>query len=159
MRIAIDPVPVVLGIYAYVSDVLGQAVGRRAGEDAASLGKRYGGKKGPSVDREIQKLTRALHADVKTADKLLKKTADVWKISAETDLVELVVQARGEGPDPQAYVLLRPAEIRAVLASIGEAARGAGEGEETIAQLEEAADALPARSTTYLAFGFDPWGV
>lgn len=159
MRIAIDPVPLVLGTYAYVADVLGRAAERRAAEDAASLGRRFAGQKGQSADREIQRLTRTLHTDIKTADKLLKKMADVWKISADTDLVDLVVQARGEEPSPQAYVLLRPAEIRALLASIAEAARGAGEGEETISQLEQAADALQARPSEYLAFGFDPWGV
>ena len=42
----------------------------------------------------------------KTADKLLKKTADVWKISQETDLVDIVIRARGEEPEPRAYVLL-----------------------------------------------------
>src|SRR5690606_2197829 len=61
MRIAIDPVPLVLGTYAYVADVLGRAAERRAAEDAASLGRRFAGQKGQSADREIQRLTRTLH--------------------------------------------------------------------------------------------------
>lgn len=104
-------------------------------------------------------MVRSLQADVKTADKLLKKTSDVWSISGETDLVDLVVQARGSDPAPQAYVLLRPADIRALLAKIRDAARGAGESVETLEQLDRAMDAFEARPGEYLAFGFDPWRV
>src|SRR5690606_4880431 len=34
-----------------------------------------------TADREVQQLVRLLHADLKTAEKLLRKTADVWEIS------------------------------------------------------------------------------
>jgi hypothetical protein len=158
MRIALDPVPVVLGIYAHVGALLGRAAERREEAEAEALGRRFGRQRAEAADREVQRLVHVLHADVKTADKLLKKTGDVWKISRETDLVDLVVQARGEEPEPQSYVLLKPADVRAVLLSIRDAARGAGEDEETIAQLDRAADALEARPGDYLAFGFDPWG-
>ncbi|MBI4408994.1 MAG: hypothetical protein HY561_04765 [Gemmatimonadetes bacterium] len=158
MRIAIDPIPVVVGIYAYVGEILSRTAQRREGESAQPLARRYAGKRG-DADREVQRLVRALHADVKIADKLLKKTADVWKISQETDLVDLVVQARGDEPQPQAYVLLQPAQIRELLATIRTAAAGAGESEETLEQLERAADGIEARPSEYLTFGFDPWGV
>lgn len=156
MRVAMDPVPIVLGIYAHVGELLTRAARRRAEEDAEALGKRFARQR-ESADREVQRMIRALQADVKTADKLLKKTADVWKISQETDLVELVVQPRdGEG-DPKAYVLLQPAEIRSLLGTIREAARGAGESEETLAELEKGAAEMDGRPREYLAFGFDPW--
>lgn len=158
MRIALDPVPVVLGIYSYVGELLARAAERREDGDAESLGRRFARQRAEAADRDVQRLVHALHADVKTADKLLKKTSDVWKISRETDLVELVVQARGGEPEPQSYVLLKPDEIRALLRSICLAARGAGESEETVTQIERAADALEARPSDYLAFGFDPWG-
>lgn len=159
MRIALDPVPLVLGIYSHVGELLNRAATRRDDAEPAELTRRFSRQRSESVDREIQRLVHSLHADVKTADKLLKKTGDVWKISRETDLVDLVVQARGEEPEPQSYVLLKPDEIRALLAAIRDAARGAGEDEETVQQLDRAADALEARPGDYLAFGFDPWGV
>lgn len=157
MRIALDPVPVVLGIYAHVVELLNNTAERR--EDAAPdvLGRRFGRQRAEAADREIQRMVRSLHADVKTADKLLKKSGDVWKISQETDLVDLVVKARGEDPAPQSYVLLKPDQIRALLSAIREAARGTGEDEETLEQLDRAADAIVARPGDYLAFGFDPW--
>ncbi len=158
MRIAMDPVPVVLGMYAYVGELLARAMGRHEGADAESLGRRFGRQRAEAADREVNRLVHALHADVKVADKLLKKTGDVWKISQETDLVDLVVQARGDEQDPQSYVLLKPDQIRALLRAIRDAAKGTGEDEETVAQLERAADALEARPGQYLAFGFDPWG-
>lgn len=157
MRVAIDPVPLVIGIYAYVGELLGRAAQRKEEGDAESLARRYARQREGAADREVQRLVRALHGDVKTADKLFRKTADVWKISQETDLVTLVVQPRGEGADPQAYVLLKPDEIRAILGSIRAAARGAGESEETVEQLGRAGEAIDARPGDYLAFGFDPW--
>jgi hypothetical protein len=156
MRIVLDPVPLVLGIYAYVGELLARAVERRVDDDAASLGRRMTRQRG-GADRDAQKLVRTLHSDVKTADKLLKKTADVWKISRETDLVDLVIGTRdGESP-PRAYVLLRPREIRPLLLAIRAAADGAGENEEVLARLGEAADSLDPKSNDYLAFGFDVW--
>lgn len=159
MRIAVDPVPLVLGIYAHVGTLLSRALERREEGDAESLGRRYGRQREHEADREIQRLVRTMQTDIKTADKLLRKSGDVWKISQETDLVDLVVQPRGEDSGPEAYVLLRPDDIRALLLSIRDAARGAGEGEETIEQLERGAETLEARPGDYLAFGFDPWGV
>jgi hypothetical protein len=158
MRIAMDPVPVVLGMYAYVGQLLARVMDRHEGGNAEDLGHRFGRQREEAADREVQRLVRALHADVKVADKLLKKTGDVWKISQETDLVDLVVQARGDEPDPRSYVLLKPDQIRGLLAAIRDAARGTGEDEETIEQLERVADGLEARPSDYLAFGFDPWG-
>ena len=157
MRIALDPVPLVLGIYAHVSQVLGRAAERRADDTAEALGRRYGRQREETADREVQQLVRLLHSDLKTADKLLRKASDIWEISRETDLVMLVVQPRGQEPEPRAYVLLRPDDVRALLGSIRDAARGAGQDEETIGQLERAADAIEARPGDYLAFGFDPW--
>jgi hypothetical protein len=156
MRIVIDPVPLVLGIYAYVGELLAGAVSRRDDDDAATLAKRMSRQRG-SADRDAQKLVRALHAEVKTADKLLKKTSDVWKISQETDLVDLVIGMREDGAAPKAYVLLRPREIRPLLESIRAAAEGAGESGETLESLTRAADSLDARSNDYLSFGFDAW--
>lgn len=156
LRIAIDPVPIVLGIYAQVGELLNRASSRREDDDAEALARRFSSRRG-EADRDIQKLVRALHTDVKNADKLLKKTADVWKISQETDLVDLVVQSRGDGEDPQAYVLLQPGDVRALLLAIREAARGSGESQETLNELEKAAAALEGRPREYLAFGFDPW--
>lgn len=157
MRVALDPVPLVLGIYAYAGELLTHAATRREDSDPAALGRRFGRQRAEAADREVQRLIRVLHADVKAADKLLKKTADVWKISQETDLVDLVVLPRGEEGEPQSYVLLRPEHVRALLAAIRDAARGTGADEETIEQIERAADALEARPGDYLAFGFDPW--
>jgi len=157
MRIVLDPVPVVVGIYAYVGEVLAATASRREGAEAATLGRRLARQRGQTGDREVQKMVRALHTDVKTADKLLKKTGDVWKISQETDLVELVVQGRGEEPAPRAYVLLKPDEIRPVLLAVRAAAEGAGEAEETLRALDAAAKDMEGRPTDYLTFGFDPW--
>ena len=92
------------------------------------------------------------------ADKLLKKTADVWKISQETDLVDLVLRARGEEPQPRAYVLILPKDLKPLLLSIADAARGSGEAEDAIEQLSAAAAQLDGKaSSEYFAFGFDPW--
>ncbi|MFO7261196.1 MAG: hypothetical protein DIU52_008560 [bacterium] len=157
MRIALDPVPLVLGIYAHVSEVLGRAAERRAADTAEALGRRYARQREETADREVQQLVRLLHADLKTAEKLLRKTADVWEISRETDLVTLVIHPRGQGPDPRAYVLLRPDEVRALLNAIRDAARGAGLDQETLDQLDRAADAVSGRPSDYLTFGFDPW--
>ncbi|HSK10048.1 MAG TPA: hypothetical protein VK911_10760 [Vicinamibacterales bacterium] len=156
MRIVLDPVPLVLGIYAYVGELLAHAVERRDDDDAATLGKRMARQRN-AADKDAQKLVRALHSEVKTADKLLKKTGDVWKISQETDLVELVIGTNEGEENPKAYVLLRPREIQPLLATIRSAAEGANEAEETLAQLQKAADALDAKSNEYVPFGFDPW--
>jgi hypothetical protein len=144
-------------MYAHVGELLAQAVEKREVDAADALGRRLSRQRGQSGDREAQKMVRALHADVKTADKLLKKTADVWKISQETDLVDLVIEPRADGAGPKAYVLLKPREIKPLLESIRQAAGGAGESEATLAQIDEAIGALDARSGDYLAFGFDPW--
>jgi hypothetical protein len=156
MRIVLDPVPLVVGIYAHVGAVLATAVERRDDDDAGTLGKRIARQRG-SADKDAQKLVRALHSEVKTADKLLKKTADVWKISQETDLVELVVGAADGEEGPKAYVLLRPREIQPLLVAIRAAAEGAGESDDLLAELTQAAESLDVRSNEYIAFGFDPW--
>lgn len=156
MRIPLDPVPVVLGIYAHVGELLVRAAGKREDGSAQSLAKRLARQR-QAADKEVQKLIRLMHSDVKTADKLLKKTADVWKISQETDLVDLVIRARGEEVEPRAYVLLLAREIRPLLLSIADAARGAGENDDVIAAITDAAQALDIKSNEYLAFGFDPW--
>lgn len=157
MRIVLDPVPLVLGIYAYVGELLARAVEKR--EDAAAdvLARRLARQRGQSGDREVQKLVRAMHGDVKVADKLLKKTADVWKISQETDLVDLVILARGDENAPRAYVLLKPKEIEPLLKEIRSAAAGAGEREETLAEIDRMIVEVNARGNDYLTFGFDPW--
>jgi hypothetical protein len=156
MRIAIDPVPLVVGIYAYVGELLARAAERREDDAADALSRRLSRQKSQS-DRETQKLVRALHTDVKVADKLLKKTADVWKISQETDLVDLVILGRGEEPQPRAYVLLLPRELKPLLLSIRDAARGSGENEDLIQQVEDAAEQMSKRPNEYTTFGFDPW--
>lgn len=157
MRIALDPVPLVIGIYAYVGEQLAHAVEKREGEAADALGRRLVRQR-TQADREVQKMVRALHGDVKTADKLLKKTADVWKISQETDLVDLVILPRGNGDAPRAYVLLRPKELKPLLEAIRAAAAGAGESDETLAALEAgAAEVAGSKASDYLTFGFDPW--
>ena len=156
MRIALDPVPVVLGIYAYVGELLARAVEKRESDAADALGRRLARQRA-DADREAQRMVRALHTDVKTADKLLKKTADVWKISQETDLVDIVIRARGEEPQPRAYVLLLAKDIKPLLVSIADAARGAGESDDTIASIMEVADGIDAKPSEYMAFGFDPW--
>lgn len=159
MRIALDPVPIVLGIYAFVGELLTRAAEKREGGDAASLAQRFARQRGSGGDREVQRLVRALHSDVKAADKLLKKTADVWKISQETDLVDLVVEQRAaEEGGPKAYVLLQLAQLRGVLSAIAEAARAAGEDEGSVAQLTAGAEALEGRPGDYFMLGFDPWG-
>ena len=158
MRIALDPVPVVLGMYAHVGELLAQAVEKREVDAADVLGRRLSRQRGQSGDREAQKMVRALHADVKTADKLLKKTADVWKISQETDLVDLVIlPPRSEEAAPRAYVLLRPRELKPLLLAIRQAAAGAGESEDTLASLDEIAASVDGRPGDYFMFGFDPW--
>lgn len=156
MRIALDPIPLCLGIYAYVGTVLAAATEKRESDGAEALGRRMARQR-QSADREVQKMVRVLHSDVKVADKLLKKTGDLWKISQETDLVDLVVEPRGDGTGPRAYVLLKPREIRPLLESVREAAKGTSESEETLADLDAAIAALDVRSGDYLAFGFDPW--
>jgi hypothetical protein len=156
MRIALDPVPVVLGIYAHVGELLTRAAGKREDTPAQTLAKRMS-KQRQSADKEVQKLVRAMHSDVKTADKLLKKTSDVWKISQETDLIELVVRARDDDSEPRAYVLLLAKDIKPLLQSIAEAARGAGEADDVVKQLVDASENIDARANEYLAFGFDPW--
>ena len=157
MRIAIDPVPLVVGIYAYVGELLASAVAKREGDAADALGRRLARQRG-QADREAQKMVRALHSDIKTADKLLKKTGDVWKISQETDLVDLVILPRGEGDSPRAYVLLKPKELKPLMEAIRAAAVGAGESEETLAALAGAAgSAEGGKPSDYLTFGFDPW--
>jgi len=157
MRIAIDPVPLVLGIYAHVGKLLDRAEERHEDDDAEALGKRFGSGTQKATDKDVQRLVRALHSDVKTADKLLKKTGDVWKISQETDLVNLVVQKRGEEPPPRSYVLLRLDDVRALLETIGGAAKGAGEDAAVVRELAETAESLTGRAGDYVTFGFDPW--
>jgi hypothetical protein len=157
MRIVLDPVPLVLGIYAYVGELLARAVDKREDDSADALGRRLSRQRAEAGDRETQRMVRALHSDVKTADKLLKKTSDVWKISQETDLVDLVIAPRGDEQMPRAYVLLRPKEIRPLLQSIRAAAGGAGESEETLAALEQATAGIDGKPNDYLTFGFDPW--
>jgi hypothetical protein len=157
MRIAIDPVPLVLGIYAQAGGLVTRAAARAEGVDPKDLGRRFGKRRDESTDRDVQRLVKAVHSEVKTSDKLLKKTADVWKISAETDLVDLVVHRRGEGEDPQSYVLLRPDDVREILRSIRDAAEGAGEEADTLAALARAADEVTGRPSDYYTFGFDPW--
>src|SRR5687768_10813254 len=143
MRIVLDPVPLVLGIYAYVGELLARAVDKREDDSAEALGRRLSRQRAEAGDREAQRMVRALHSDVKTADKLLKKTGDVWKISQETDLVDLVILPRGvEDNAPRAYVLLRPKEIRPLLQSIRAAAAGAGENEDILAQLDAAVEGV-----------------
>jgi hypothetical protein len=156
MRIALDPVPLVLGIYAHVGELLARAAGKREEGSPQALAKRLTRQR-QAADKEVQKLIRAMHADVKTADKLLKKTADVWKISQETDLVDLVMRARGEEPEPRAYVLLLARDIKPLLLAIAEAARGSGEEEATVDKLVAAANTIDGRGNEYFAFGFDAW--
>jgi hypothetical protein len=157
MRIALDPVPVVLGIYAYVGELLTRAAAHRQDDSAGVLAKRMSRQR-QTADKEAKTLVRTLHADVKTADKLLKKTADLWKISQETDLVDVVIRARGEEPQPRAYVLILPKDLKPLLNSIADAARGAGESAEAIDQLVAAATQMDAKgSNEYFAFGFDAW--
>jgi hypothetical protein len=157
MRIAIDPVPLVLGIYAQVGGLMNRAVARAEDGDPKELGRRYGRRRDETTDRDVKRLVKAVHGEVKTSDKLLKKTGDIWKISAETDLVELVIHRRGEAEDPRSYVLLRPEDVREILRSIRAAAEGAGEEEETLEALDQAAEVISGRPSEYYTFGFDPW--
>jgi hypothetical protein len=157
IRIVLDPVPLVLGTYAYVGELLSRAAEKREGDSADALGRRLARQRAEAGDREAQRMVRALHTDVKTADKLLKKTSDVWKISQETDLVDLVIVPRGEEGTPRAYVLLRPREIRPLLESIRAAAEGAGESPETLADIDRAIESIGGKPNDYLTFGFDPW--
>jgi hypothetical protein len=156
-RIVLDPVPLVLGIYAYVGELLTRAAGKREDDSAEGLGRRLSRQRAEAGDREAQRMVRTLHSDVKTADKLLKKTSDVWKISQETDLVDLVILPRGEEASPRAYVLLRPREIRPLLESIRAAAQGAGESEGALEDLDRAIENIDGKPNDYLTFGFDPW--
>lgn len=160
MRIAIDPVPLVLGIYSQVAGLLERAVSRTEDGDAKELGRRFGDQPAESADRDVKKLVRAVHSEVKTSDKLLKKTADVWKLSTESDRrVQLVVHRRGEDEDPRSYVLLRPDDVREILRSILGAAEGVGTETATLRQLEAAAASVAGRAGDYYTFGFDPMGV
>jgi DNA polymerase II large subunit len=156
MRIAIDPIPLVLGIYAQVGGLMNRAVERAEDGDPQELGRRFGGRRDESTDRDVKRLVKAVHTDVKTSDKLLKKTNDVWKISAETELVALVVHRRGEESDPRSYVLLRPDDVREILQSIRRAAEGAGETDATLKGLDEAIESVAGRPSDYYTFGFDP---
>lgn len=156
MRIPIDPVPLVLGIYAQVGTLLKAAVSRAEDADPQELGKRYGRRRGESADGDVKRLVKAVHAEVKTSDKLLKKTADVWKLSAGTDRVDLVVHRRGEADDPSSYVLLRPDDVREILRSIRGAAEGVGGDVETLQALGRAAESVTGRPSDYYTFGFDP---
>jgi DNA polymerase II large subunit len=157
MRIAIDPVPLVLGIYAQVGGLMNRAVERAEDGDPKELGRRFGRQRDESSDRDIKRLVKAVHTEVKTSDKLLKKTNDVWKISADTDLVTLVVHRRGEQEEPRSYVLLRPDDVREILESIRAAAEGTSEEADTLRQLDEAIEGVSGRPSDYYTFGFDPW--
>ena len=100
MRIAIDPVPLVVGIYTYVGELLARAAERREGDDAEALSKRLGRQKSQS-DREAQKLVRALHADVKVADKLLKNFLALLRLASArqeelANIVEPLTGSRGQ---------------------------------------------------------------
>lgn len=157
MRIALDPVPLVLGIYAQAGGLMHRAVARAEDGDPRDLGRRFGRRRNDTTDRDVQRMVKTVHSEVKTSDKLLKKTADVWKISAETDRVELVVHRRGEGEDPRSYVLLRPDDVREILLAIRAAAEGADEESETLEQLDQAVETITGRPSDYYTFGFDPW--
>lgn len=157
MRIAIDPVPLVLGIYAQVGGLMNRAVERAEDGDPEELGRRFGGRRAESTDRDVKRLVKAVHTEVKTSDKLLKKTTDVWKLSAESDMVSLVVHRRGEADEPRSYVLLRPDDVREILRSIRAAAEGAGEEESTLVDLDAAIEGIEGRPSDYYTFGFDPW--
>jgi hypothetical protein len=156
MRIVLDPIPLVLGIYAFVGESLSSAVQKREDSSADALGRRFSRQRPDAGDREVQRMVRTLHSDVKTADKLLKKTSDVWKISQEGQRVDLVVVPRGESDNPTAYVLLRPNEIRPLLQSIRAAAAGAGEDARTLGELDRAIDCIDGKPNDYLTFGVDP---
>lgn len=158
MRIAIDPVPLVLGIYAQVGGLMNRAVERTEEGDPKELGQRFARGRDESTDRDVKRLVKAVHTEVKTSDKLLKKTNDVWKISAQTEQVELVVHRRGEAAEPRSYVLLRPDDVREILQSVRDAAEGAGEERTTLDELERAIGQIQGRPSDYYTFGFDPAG-
>src|SRR5690606_2265069 len=88
MRIAMDPVPVVLGIYAHVGELLARVMERHEGGDAESLGRRFGRQRAEAADREGSRLGHALHAGVKVADHLLEKPGDAWEISRQAARVD-----------------------------------------------------------------------
>lgn len=155
MRIPMDPVPLVLGIYAQVGGLLNRAASRAEDGEPKELGRRFG-RRGEGADGDVKRLVKAVHSEVKVSEKLLKKTSDLWKISAETERVELVVHRRGEADDPRSYVLLRPDDVREILHSIRAAAEGAGEDERTLARLDEAVEHVGGRAGDYYTFGFDP---
>ena len=157
MRIAMDPVPLVLGIYSQVGELLNRAVARADDGDPQELGGRFARPRDEALDREIKKLVKTVHMEVKTSDKLLKKTGDIWTIAEETERVALVVQRRGEGQDPRSYVLLRPDDVREILRSIRAAAEGVGAETATLKELDDAVEAVTGRPSDYYAFGFDPW--
>ena len=157
MRIAIDPVPLVLGIYAQVGSLMNRAVERAEDDDPEKLGSRFAGRRDENTDRDVKRLVKAVHTEVKTSDKLLKKTNDVWKLSSD-HVVELVVHRRGEAEDPRSYVLLRPDDVREILKSVRSAAMGAGTADETLAQLDEGIESISGRPSDYYTFGFDPSG-
>ena len=137
--------------------ILTRAAANRQADSADVLAKRMSRQR-QTADQEAKKLVRTLHSDVKTADKLLKKTADVWKISQETDLVDLVILPRGEEAQPRAYVLMLPRDLRPLLQSIADAARGSGEAQDAIEQLNAAITELEAKAAAeYFSFGFDPY--
>ncbi len=156
MRIAIDPIPLVLGIYAQVGGLMERAVERAEGGGARELGRRFAKGGAASADGDVKQLVKAVHADVKTSDKLLKKTSDVWKLAGDGDRVALVVHRRGEDTDPRSYVLLRPDDVREILRSIREAAEGAGHTGAMLDELERAIAAVQGRPSDYYTFGFDP---
>jgi hypothetical protein len=54
-------------------------------------------------------------------------------------------------------VLLLARDIKPLLLSIADAARGAGEAEDNVEAIIAAAQNIDARPNEYLAFGFDPW--
>ena len=62
MRITMDPVPLVVGIYSYVGELLARTAERREGDAADALSRRLARQKG-QADRETQKLVRALNAE------------------------------------------------------------------------------------------------
>lgn len=157
MRIAINPVPLVLGIYAQVGGLMTRAVERTEEGDPKQLGRRFGNPRDDSTEREVKRLVKAVHAEVKTSDKLLKKTNDIWKIAADADTVELVVHRRGEAADPRSYVLLRPDDVREILQAVRDATEGVGGDAETLSELERAIAEIDGRPSDYYTFGFDRW--
>lgn len=158
MRIAMDPVPLVLGIYARVGGLLNRAVSRAEDSDPEELGARFGARPPDGARDEVKGLVKAVHAEVKVSDKLLKKTADIWKLAGDADRVDLVVHRRGEAEDPRSYVLLRPDDVREILRSIRAAAEGTGAEPEVLRGLAEAEGSIAGRPGDYYTFGFDPRG-